>query len=380
MNDWRQIHRRAVLGTVGASMAGIAGCTDLGVGGDDQNGSSGTDAENEEGQEEGNGEEEWEREQEWGEAIPTYPYIETASEPLNPQPDPEVDNPVITTDDVSDVNARFVADPFGFVDENGLWHMFFEVMDADDANGKIGHASSEDDGITWEYNQVIQEWNYHAAYPYVFKWDGNHYMIPQTAPADQPVELFQASSFPTDWYAAHRMFTPSEHDHGVNDFALFRYEGRWWFLGGVSDEHLVIWHAEELMGEWTYHERNPVVTDRPESTRPGGRPLVFEDGRIFYFTQRSDQRYGEELWANEILELSPETFEDEVHPSSPILAPTQEVDDEGEPTWNSLRMHHYDPWYLGEGEGWRCIVDGDRGDASGDYGDQWSIGIYRVIE
>ncbi|HET9363828.1 MAG TPA: hypothetical protein VFP71_02460, partial [Candidatus Angelobacter sp.] len=38
---------------------------------------------------------------------------------------PAARNPVISAGDVSDVSARFVADPF-MLRVDGLWHMFFE--------------------------------------------------------------------------------------------------------------------------------------------------------------------------------------------------------------------------------------------------------------
>ena len=38
-------------------------------------------------------------------------------------------------------------------------------------------------------------------------------------------------------------------------------------------------------------------------------------------------------------------------------------------------MHHYDPWYRGEEEGWRIVVDGDKVDTPGP---NWSIGVYET--
>lgn len=64
-----------------------------------------------------------------------------------------IDNPVLTANDVTDVSAEFVADPF-MVYEGGEWFMFFEVMNANNQQGDIGLATSSD-GFNWTYKQII---------------------------------------------------------------------------------------------------------------------------------------------------------------------------------------------------------------------------------
>nr|WP_245634253.1 hypothetical protein [Halalkalicoccus paucihalophilus] len=76
------------------------------------------------------------------------------------------------------------------------------------------------------------------------------------------------------------------------------------------------------------------------------------------FYQATAEFYGESLSAYQITDLTPETFEQDRNPASPLLEGTAEEENE-DPAWNSLRMHHYDPWYRGEGGGWRAAVDGD---------------------
>ncbi|MGZ4829612.1 MAG: glucosamine inositolphosphorylceramide transferase family protein, partial [Candidatus Angelobacter sp.] len=57
--------------------------------------------------------------------------------PLRLATAPGVSNPVISAGDVTDVPARFVADPF-MVTVDGLWHMFFEVLNNQSNKGDIG--------------------------------------------------------------------------------------------------------------------------------------------------------------------------------------------------------------------------------------------------
>src|SRR5262245_18786672 len=58
-----------------------------------------------------------------------------------------VQNPVLTREDVSDIRAAFVADPF-MLRVNHMWYMFFEVMNQKTNKGEIGFAVSKD-GLKW---------------------------------------------------------------------------------------------------------------------------------------------------------------------------------------------------------------------------------------
>ena len=52
-------------------------------------------------------------------------------------------NPIITARDITDIKARFVADPF-MIRKDEEWHLFFEVLNNDRNKGEIGHARSHD--------------------------------------------------------------------------------------------------------------------------------------------------------------------------------------------------------------------------------------------
>jgi hypothetical protein len=60
-----------------------------------------------------------------------------------------VNNPVLTRNDVSNINAAFVTDPF-MLRVAHRWYMFFEVKNVLTGKGEIGLALS-DDGLKWTY-------------------------------------------------------------------------------------------------------------------------------------------------------------------------------------------------------------------------------------
>ena len=58
-----------------------------------------------------------------GEMVPDWSSVEHG--PFHLVTPTDITNPVLTADDVTDVEAEFVADPFMF-HENGTWYIFFD--------------------------------------------------------------------------------------------------------------------------------------------------------------------------------------------------------------------------------------------------------------
>src|SRR5205085_3879170 len=111
-------------------------------------------------------------------------------------PVPGVINPVLTREDVSDVPAVFVADPF-MVRHGRRWFMFFELMNWATWKGEIGLATS-DDGLRWHYEEVVLAEPFHLSYPYTFHWEGSVYMVPESQQAGS-IRLYRAEDFPGGW-------------------------------------------------------------------------------------------------------------------------------------------------------------------------------------
>ena len=116
--------------------------------------------------------------------------------PLRLGPAAGASNPVISAGSVTDVPARFVADPF-MVKVDGLWHMFFEVLNNQPNRGEIGRATSRD-GLAWQYERIVLKEPFHLSYPYVFRWKDDFYMTPETLGANA-VRLYRAVRFPDEW-------------------------------------------------------------------------------------------------------------------------------------------------------------------------------------
>ncbi|WP_197428431.1 hypothetical protein [Halapricum sp. CBA1109] len=302
-----------------------------------------------------------------GGTVPQWP-TDAPRAPSRLTPAAGLTNPVLTAADVTDFgNADCVADPF-LLPDGDTWHLFFEVYNHQrEPTAAIAHATS-DDGYEWTYDRVVVETDEHLSFPYVFRWDGEYYLVPDRWAKTRGVAgvtLYRAESFPHQWEPVADLVQPAT---DVHDFAPFRWDGRWWALAGDGRD-LYAYHSDTLEAEWEPHAGNPVVADRRIAARPAGRPLVFED-RIVVFLQDTADRYGERVRAYAVTTLSPEAYADREQQGSPVLEPT------GGLGWNSGAMHTVDPWY--DGSGYLCAVDGTIGAGYQVFGDHhWAIGIYR---
>ena len=266
------------------------------------------------------------------------------SSPFVLSPQPEIINPVLSHEDVSDVPAAFVADPF-MLKVDGRWYMFFEVLNSRSGKGEIGLAVSHD-GLSWDYRQIVLDESFHLSYPYVFAWRGEYYMIPETL---QPgaVRLYQGDPFPDRWALKQTLV-----EGDFADPSIFRFHDRWWLFACTTPyqhDTLRLYFADRLLGPWVEHPRSPIVEGNARIARPGGRVLVFDD-RIVRFTQDCYPTYGSQVRAFEISILTPTDYREQEAMESPIL--------KGSGTgWNRFGMHNVDLHRLGKRR-WLACVDG----------------------
>lgn len=274
--------------------------------------------------------------------------IYEGTSPFDLRPAGDAGGVVLTADDVSDIPATYVADPF-MIRHEGVWNMFFEILPADGGKGVIGLATSAD-GLEWRYRQVVLDEPFHLSYPLVFESDGEHFMVPESH-EDGTLRLYRAVGFPFRWEHVGNMLEGGE----FVDCTPFRHDGRWWLFVGCGSlpfraDTLRLFHSDHLLGPWTEHPCSPVVSGNASIARPGGR-VVEWGGGLFRFTQDCVPRYGLRVRAFEIVELTTETYVERAAAGGmPVLAAAERG-------WNSSGMHHIDPHRLEDG---RCLacVDG----------------------
>jgi len=258
--------------------------------------------------------------------------------------DRDAGNPVLTRRDVTDMPAQFVADPF-MLRVGELWYMFFEALDGTAFKGRIALATSTDTQ-RWQYRGIVLTEPFHLAYPQVFEWKGEHYMIPDTP--DRGVTLYRATRFPERWERCAELLD----EPTFSDSSVFCAAGRWWMLtlwraAGASS--LRLFHAADPRGPWREHPASPVVHDDDSKSRPGGRPLVV-DGVPIRFAQDCSVEYGKSVRAFRITRLDAKHYEEQELTGGPILH-------SGPAAWHGHGMHHVDAHRSADGQ-WVACVDG----------------------
>jgi hypothetical protein len=250
-----------------------------------------------------------------------------------------IQNPVLTSKDVTDVPAKFVADPF-LIHQNNKYYLFFEVMNEKNKKGDIGLATSND-GYNWSYNQIVLDEPFHLSYPYVFEWKGNYYMIPETGHA-KSVRLYKADDFPYNWSFAKTLIE----GNNFVDNSIFYYNDTWWlFTETYSD--LRLYYSDNLLGPWVEHPKSPIKHGDMNISRPGGNVVVFND-RVIRYTQDDDPYYGNQVLAFEITNISKTAYEEHKISDVPVV--------KGEDNWNIRGMHQVSPYKMNDT--WIAAVDG----------------------
>lgn len=253
-------------------------------------------------------------------------------------------NPVLTAQDVTDVPAKFVADPF-LVHEDPTWYLFFEVYNLDSKQGDLAYATSTDTR-NWKYQHIIIDEPFHLSYPYVFQWQGQYYLIPESFEA-KSIRLYRAVQFPDKWEFVKTLVDNVEQV----DNSIVHFNNRWWlFSATTSNDTLHLYYADDLLGPWHEHPDSPIVRNNTHMARPSGRAIVY-DGHLYRYTMDVSPDVGtHQIWAYEITDISPTTYAEKRVTDTPIFKPSGSG-------WNAEAMHQIDPQEIGPNQ-WIASVDG----------------------
>src|SRR4030067_1781528 len=269
--------------------------------------------------------------------------IYSGNTPYNLSPPLNIQNPVITARDITDFPAVGVADPFLFC-ENSIWYLFFEIVEPQLNETVIGLATSND-GMNWAYQQVVLDESFHLAYPYVFKWQNNYYMIPDTY-STSSVRLYKATNFPYQWAFVSNLITGLQY----LDASIVYYNNRWWLFTSVpSNDTLYLFYADTLTGPWVNHALNSIIRGNSDNARPGGR-IVNYNGTLLRHAQDDNPTYGNAVHVFEITNLTTSSYSKREIPGSPFLKASGMG-------WNSKGMHNVDPVQVSS-DTWIACVDG----------------------
>jgi hypothetical protein len=204
---------------------------------------------------------------------------------------------------------RFYSDPTLF-EASGRSVLLFEDYRYSDRKALISACELHVDGSFGEIRPCL-ECAYHLSYPFVFAWQGDIFMLPESGNAKR-VEVYRAVEFPWRW----ELHTVLIEGLSLVDATLFEHHGYWWMFGNTRSEDRASWrdlsvfYADVPFGPWTAHPRNPVVSSLA-SSRPAGR-ILRRGNEWLRPSQDCSSVYGRAVVFNRIDELTPESYRESV--------------------------------------------------------------------
>ncbi len=147
--------------------------------------------------------------------------------------------------------------------------------------------------------------NFHVSFPYVFKYENDFYMCPETI-ASRQVRLYKATNFPLDW----ELHSVLLDDVCAADPIILFNDGKFWLLANVDpkcsgDSHsmLSIFYSDNLQSNlWLQSESNPVLFDA-SCARNGGL-VCTNEFKVRFGQVQGFNLYGEGLRAFEIVKIN----------------------------------------------------------------------------
>jgi hypothetical protein len=202
---------------------------------------------------------------------------------------------------------RFWADPF-VVAHEGRYTIFFEDFPYRTNRGIIAALDILQDSTQTEPVTVLER-DYHLSYPFVFQYEGQWYMLPETM-ENRTIEVYRAVEFPLRW-ELHKVLMQ---DIVAVDTHLFEHNSLWWMFtnlghnGSRFDEELYLFYADSPFGEWKPHPLNPVKSDAWSSRGAGA--IFQRDGKLYRPAQNTTRRSRETLSVYQITRLDTENYEE----------------------------------------------------------------------
>ena len=188
---------------------------------------------------------------------------------------------------------KWYADPI-LVDHEGKTFLFYEAVNNDHGRIEVVEVLKS---CTLGEPTVILEDECHYSYPFVFQWQGNWYMIPESSASNQ-VRLYRSVDFPTKW----EMMDVLLQQQSV-DTTVFEWDGQLYLLTYLlcpGSERVKPQAYKLVLGE-----RNTITpvewADYDELKCRGAGPVFWAGDKAIRPAQSSDvDRYGNSVLLYEI--------------------------------------------------------------------------------
>ncbi len=190
----------------------------------------------------------------------------------------------------------FIADPFGFTTGKGDY-VIYEKFNSKIQKGHIEVIERLTQKVVYKLKA-----NFHFSYPFVFEDRNEIYIIPETHQTNS-IDLYKWNDNKQEMQLIKTLI---DNFPGV-DNSILKHNNKYWLFcttskHKMSDHQLHLFYADELIGEWTPHPLNPIVTSISNARQAGS--FIKLGNKIIRPSQNSGITYGGQIVLNEITELS----------------------------------------------------------------------------
>lgn len=201
--------------------------------------------------------------------------------------------------------GSYLADPFLFEQGDNTW-LFAEEYVYARGRGRISCAEIRSDGSLREWQPVL-DMPYHLSFPHIFQYDGDVYMIPESA-EDFSVSLYRAEEFPNRWYKVAELWNGP----GL-DTVVHRQENTWYFFTSIQQQsalppQLLLFTADDLFAPWQLHESSPLHINVRYGRNAGRLFNEWKTGHVIRPSQDGLGGYGSRLNFHSVSELDKRNY------------------------------------------------------------------------
>jgi len=191
-----------------------------------------------------------------------------------------------------------IADPFLFKFE-GCSYLFYEKQNLFTMKGKIACVNLDSEN---QKSKIVLNKSFHLSYPFVFKWKGDIFMIPESK-TNGKISLFRAKEFPFIW----EFFDDIIELEAADTTTLF--EENEWVIFTYCKEKLLIFYYDVKEKILTPHRQN---TKSPKSStvRPAGHFIV-DSEELLRPSQNCLNIYGEAVIFNVVTLFNRDFYKEE---------------------------------------------------------------------
>ncbi len=206
------------------------------------------------------------------------------------------------------------ADPFLFVRKDRLY-LFYESKPW--LSPGVIKMVSTSDLKHWTKPIIVLKEPFHLSFPWVFEEDGHVYMIPETSGA-KAIRLYKACN---DSLIEFKMvkeivkdIEPQDWKVSFVDTSIVKKEDAYYLFTTRLDNNgtniLELYVSDTLDGEYKKHPCSPIQPNN-KLGRNAGSITAYEE-KLLRFSQDCTKRYGDDVHVSEIVELTPEKYQEKL--------------------------------------------------------------------